>query len=858
MRLPVVSFRLTSLLLLGGIHMSGQSANELVDYQRQIHPIIAAKCLSCHSQERRSGGLSLTTWQEALDGGRSGATIKPGSSASSLLVRRITGESEPRMPIGGAPLTATEIATIRMWIDQGARSAPSEQPAKPKWEAPLALGTPTVPDSPWKQWQQPIDKFVAAYLAKNGVADPNLVSDAQFARRAWLDIQGLLPTPGDLDAFIEDHSPEKRQRLAERLLADKTKYSEHWISFWNDLLRNDEGVTYYSETASRKSITSWLLASLESNLPYDQFVAKLLNPVAPSDPDGFLIGVNWRGTVSASQTPAMQAAQNTAQIFLGVNLKCNSCHDSFISKWKLKDAYSLAAYFSAEEKLQLYRCDIAQQQYATAAFLYPELNGPLSSTNAADRRAAAAAIFTDPRNGRMPRTMVNRVWERLLGRGIVDNVDDMDGEPWSPEVLDWLAGDFVKSGYDLKHLIATIVSSRTYQLPAVARKGEQPKRYVFKGPEVRRLTAEQFADAVGSITGDWHVAPPGPSGPAGVARGGPVVISGAPSDGAGLLPRNTVRAAEQQVIPAPSGNGRAAQSGGEGSIPQGNYSREWRVAASSLTRALGRPIRDQVYSGRDSQATTIQAVELVNGETLTHWLSRGARRMLGELPPEPKSLYAQAINGGGPGGIRAPFDIDVSNSRKLYLIVQDALSTAPDKATPVWAQAELTGPNGSIPLSALKPLNASGLREATGPLTLAGAAATLDGVRVKLSSVLVYDISGKGFTRFRATPGLENVALAQGETVLSRFFVFDQEPSMDRLVPPHPETPLPAGPVLNTVPETVDRVFRYALGRSPSSTERQIAEATLTASAERGKPSADGLADLLWAILMRPEFQLIY
>ena len=73
---------------------------------------------------------------------------------------------------------------------------------------------------------------------------------------------------------------------------------------------------------------------------------KLLNPTAPGDPDGFLIGVNWRGTVSASQTPALQAAQNTAQVFLGVNLKCNSCHDSFISKWKLKDAYSLAAYFS--------------------------------------------------------------------------------------------------------------------------------------------------------------------------------------------------------------------------------------------------------------------------------------------------------------------------------------------------------------------------------------------------------------------------------------------------------------------------------------------------------------------------------
>ena len=100
----------------------------------------------------------------------------------------------------------------------------------------------------------------------------------------------------------------------------------------------------------------------------------------------------------------MQAAQNTAQIFLGINLKCNSCHDSFVSRWKLKDAYSLASYFSAEEKLQLYRCDIAQQQFAAPRFLYPELDRTPASNTLADRRSTAAAIFTDPRNGRLPRT----------------------------------------------------------------------------------------------------------------------------------------------------------------------------------------------------------------------------------------------------------------------------------------------------------------------------------------------------------------------------------------------------------------------------------------------------------------------
>jgi mono/diheme cytochrome c family protein len=786
---------------------TAQAATAGVDYERQVQPVFAEKCLGCHNQEKRSGGLALVTYADALNGGRGGATIRPGSSAQSLIIQRITGEIQPRMPLGGAPLSADQIATIRAWIDGGARQTPTSPPAKAKWEAPLALEKPVVPQSPWPEWSTPVDRFVASYLAKNGIAEPKLISDAQFARRAYLDIWGLLPPPDALQAFTQDKSPGKRQKLVEQLLADNTKYAEHWISFWNDLLRNDEGVNYYSETASRKSITDWLLASLHSNLPYDQFVGKLMNPTAPADPDGFLIGVNWRGAVSASQTPAMQAAQNTAQIFLGINLKCNSCHDSFISKWRLKDAYSLASYFSEEEKLQLYRCDVAQGRYATPAFLYPELNRPLPSNSMAHRRATAAAIFTDPRNGRLPRTLVNRFWERLTGRGLVENVDEMDGEPWNPELLDWLASDFADHGYDMKRLLATIVSSRTYQLPAVNHNGQQSsKQYVFLGPEIRRLTAEQFSDAIAAITGDWHVSPP-------------------------------------------AGNSSSGSSNGV--ITAGNYSREWRIAANSLTRALGRPMRDQVFSARDNGATTIQAVELVNGETLTHWLSRGARRMTGELPPEPQSLYSrEVIAGSSPNSAPPPaFTVDVSRAKKLYLIVQDVFSTAPDKAAPLWAQPEFEGPTGKTPLSVLKPVDVAGLRNGSNS---SGA------LPVKLSSVLVYDIAGKGFTRFRSGPGFESMQLAQGERVQARFFVFDEQPDMDRLVPPHPTTPLPAGPTFKTVGETEEWIFRYALGRPPSPGEKRIADAVLCRPGRPEAPSAQGLSDLLWAMIMKPEFQLIY
>ena len=146
----------------------------------------------------------------------------------------------------------------------------------------------------------------------------------------------------------------------------------------------------------------------------------------------------------------MQASQNTAQVFLGVNMKCNACHDSFVNRWKLKDAYGLAAFFSPEPKLRLYRCDVARDEYTGPQFPFPELQAAPRSDKLDDRRAAAARLFTDPRNGRMPRTLVNRIWERLLGRGIVANSDEMDTRPWSPELLDWLASDFVEHGYDVQ------------------------------------------------------------------------------------------------------------------------------------------------------------------------------------------------------------------------------------------------------------------------------------------------------------------------------------------------------------------------------------------------------------------------
>jgi hypothetical protein len=326
---------------------------------------------------------------------------------------------------------------------------------------------------------------------------------------------------------------------------------------------------------------------------------------------------------------------------------------------------------------------------------------------------------------------------------------------------------------------------------------------------LRRLTAEQFADAIGAITGDWHVYQP---------------------------PSPTVQPGTPPPPPLP-----------------GVYSRDWHVAADPLTRALGRPIRDQVYGTRDSHATTLQALELVNGATLTHWLLRGARKMLDELPPEPVSVFDKPIGGRPP----APpaFDVDISEAGKLWLLVQDTGSYSPEKVEAAWANVELAGSEGATPLSSLKPVDASGMRAGAGPVELNGFSG--DGVRVKTPSRLVYDIAGKGFTRLRGMVGIENREITSDINPRTRFFVFLEEPTMDRLTRVAPGTPVPPLPPVKTAAEAVDRVFRYALGRAPSSEERAAAEISLRDPTRPGHPSAEGLADLLWAVLMKPEFQLI-
>jgi hypothetical protein len=259
-----------------------------------------------------------------------------------------------------------------------------------------------------------------------------------------------------------------------------------------------------------------------------------------------------------------------------------------------------------------------------------------------------------------------------------------------------------------------------------------------------------------------------------------------------------------------------------------------------------------VYSVRDNQPTTLQALELVNGDPLTHWLNRGARNMLGELPPEPSAIFDRPINSKWP----ASFDVDISQAKKLWLLVADEGSYSPEKVEALWAGAELVGPDKVTPLSSLRPLDESGVRASSNPIEFAGANGF--GVRVKTPSRLVYDVSGQGYTRLRGLAALENKEITSDISPAIRFFIFQTEPNMERLTPVLPGLPAPAPKPFKEPRRAVDGVFWYALGRAPSPAERQTAVEVLRDAANKNRISPDGLADLLWAVMMKPEFQLIY
>ncbi len=565
---------------------TGDSAIRLTPDQERIlsveaRAILAHNCFKCHGSDKIKGDLRLDIKEMLLKGGEGGPVIIPGNSQESELIRRVKlpASDEDAMPTKGKRLSEKEVKILSLWIDKGAPWPDGDAQSTFK-VAPLAPRNPALPVNT-SNFSNPVDQWVDQYFSDNKLSWPAAADERVFVRRLYLDLIGLLPSPEEQTRFIRDTAADKVEKLVDELLSRQDDYAIHWLTFWNDLLRNDYTGTGYI-TRGRYSITDWLYKSVRDNKSYDKIVEELVSPVDESK--GFVSGIRWRGVVNASQTTEMQAAQNVAQVFLGLNLKCASCHNSFINNWQLTDAYGMANVF-ADSSLEIHRCDQPTGKYVRPKMLWEELGSIDSMATRARKMAQLAKIMTKPENGRLYRTIVNRVWKQLMGRGIIEPVDQMDNTPWSRDLIDWLAFHFQQNGSDLKWLIRMIASSRTYRLPADGLK--QPEDlfandFRFRGVLVKRMTAEQFTDA------------------------------------ASMLVDSVFGYKELKYLPAAFT-----------ALPSGAVVvRAALVANNPLLLALGRPTRETVTTTRESHANLLQAMEMTNGQRLHQTLKQGAQKWL--------------------------------------------------------------------------------------------------------------------------------------------------------------------------------------------------------------------------------------
>ena len=373
-----------------------------------------------------------------------------------------------------------------------------------------------VPARPGFKWRSVpennyIDEQVFAKLRTLRINPSDLCTDTIFLRRAYLDLLGILPEPEEARAFLEDHSKGKRAKLIDALL-QRDEFADFWALKWSDLLRNEE------KALDRKGIQvfqHWIRQSIAENKPLDEFVREIVaarGSTYVNPPANFY---------RAIRDPA-QRAESAAQVFLGVRLQCAQCHNHPFDRWSQDDYYNWGTIFSrvnykiVENKR---RDNLDKHEFIGEQIVYVARNGEMNNARtgkpATPRLLGAAAVsdqerldqladwVTSPKNPFFARAQVNRIWYNLMGRGLVDPIDDFrpTNPPSHPALLEKLSEDFVAHKFDLRWMIRRIMNSRAYQLSAEpnAANGDDEMNYSHVIP--RRLSAEQLFDAQHQVLG---------------------------------------------------------------------------------------------------------------------------------------------------------------------------------------------------------------------------------------------------------------------------------------------------------------------------------------------------------------------
>ena len=465
---------------------SSGDAGQAEQFHTRVLPVLRDNCFRCHG-EKDKGGLRLNTREALLEGGDSETpAVTPGDPAAGPLLARVRSTDEDvRMPPTGDALTPEQIADLETWIQAGA-----PWPASPDAAADIAL--------------------------------PPVTADAAFLRRVFFDTVGVPPPAGDVRRFLADTDPDKRADWIDWLLGDE-RCADNWMGYWQDLLA--ENPTLLNASLNSTGPFRWFIYdALRDHKPLDRLVTELIllrGGIHEGGSAGFAL---------AAENDAPYAAKGhiVASAFLGINMQCARCHDSPYHSATQRDLFSLAAlferkpvtapasssvpatFFAKLDRKPLIQVTLKPGEPVEPAWPFGDVTGAVDGPSIdalmqdpGDTRERLAALITAPENTRFAEVMVNRLWKRLMGAGFVEPAHDWEGHPPShPELLDWLAHEFIAHDYDVTHVMRLILTSETYQREATGNnRAVPPESRFFNAPDRRRLEAEQIVDALYAATG---------------------------------------------------------------------------------------------------------------------------------------------------------------------------------------------------------------------------------------------------------------------------------------------------------------------------------------------------------------------
>jgi hypothetical protein len=539
-------------------------------FEKKIRPVLVRHCYRCHSgpADKAKGGLLLDTRAGLRKGGDSGPALVPGDPAASLLLKALRYEDLEMPPKGKLPRRV--VADFETWIKQGAADprdgkaapAPARQidveAGKRFWsfQPPRRHAVPEVRQRSWPE--RAIDRFLLARLEKAGLEPTPPADRRTWLRRVSFDLTGLPPRPAEIEAFVNDPSPQAAEKVVERLLASP-HYGERWARLWLDVARyaedqahivgNDQSLFYPNAYLYR----DWVIRALNADMPYDRFVKLQLaaDLVEPNDSAnhpalGFLgLGPKYY----ARRSPAVMADEwedrvdTVSRALLGLTVACARCHDHKFDPIPTEDYYALAGVFASTEMFNRYLNPSEEPKSKRAAKQAPKAlhivrdgtptdlhvfirgdvtnKGPLvkrhflSVLSAGEPkpfrqgsgRAELAEAIVGRDNPLTARVIVNRVWAMYFGRGLVgtpSNFGALGERPTHPELLDDLAVRFMKSGWSLKWLQREIVLSAAYRQSSRAdarRRKADPENRLLGRMSRRQLGVEGWRDALLSATG---------------------------------------------------------------------------------------------------------------------------------------------------------------------------------------------------------------------------------------------------------------------------------------------------------------------------------------------------------------------